>query len=68
MSSQKGLISSKGGALWSSNGYVATGREEREEGYITNDEGKTNSYLLLSSHRILDKDRQTLKNEEALQR
>ena len=30
MSSQKGLISSKGGALWSSNGYVATGREKRE--------------------------------------
>ena len=32
MSSQKGLISSKGGALWSSNGYVATGRERGERG------------------------------------
>ena len=38
MSSQKGLISSKGGALWSSNGYVATGREERERGRIITDE------------------------------
>jgi len=34
MSSQKGLISSKGGALWSSNVYVATGREKRERGRI----------------------------------
>ena len=40
MSSQKGLISSKGGALWSSNGYVATGRERREKGRI-NENGKT---------------------------
>ena len=30
MSSQKGLISSKDGELWSSNGYIVTGREERE--------------------------------------
>ena len=48
MSSQKGLISSKGGALWSSNGYVATGREERErERIIANDKGKINSYVLI---------------------